>query len=178
MFLWCLCFSLQTAHEQLEMHKRKLNSLDDYEQRIGLLRDDFSYLNTEKSMLQDRYAKVTHRVYRIYMIWLCFGRLTRSHSPSSLSRLGRSCSSKRSESPTRAQLTNSSRHARLISCFNDLYAGERLEAQAVLHRYIDDLETVQRIIFIAVAVRPQRTTLEACFYSGLIRLACVSPGIF
>lgn len=55
------------------MHKRKLNSLDDYEQRIGLLRDDFSYLNTEKSMLQDRYAKVTPGVYRIYVTWLCFG---------------------------------------------------------------------------------------------------------
>ncbi|XP_029683721.1 mitochondria-eating protein isoform X2 [Takifugu rubripes] len=122
---------LHAAHEQLEVYERKLSSLDDYERRIRLLREEFSYLSTEKSTLHER--------------------LTRSHSPSSLSRLGRCCSSRRSESPTRAQLTSSSRHARLISRFNGLYAGERLEAQALLHRYIDDLETVQRIIFIAVA---------------------------
>lgn len=103
------------------MYKRKANSLDDYEQRIRLLREEFSSLS-------------------------------RSRSQSSLSRLGRSSSSKRSESPTRAQLTNSSRHARLVSRFNDLYAEERLEAQALLHRYIDNLEMVQRIIFIAVVV--------------------------
>ncbi|TWW57575.1 mitochondria-eating protein isoform X2 [Takifugu flavidus] len=122
---------LHAAHEQLEVYERKLSSLDDYERRIRLLREEFSYLSTEKSTLHER--------------------LTRSHSPSSLSRLGRCCSSRRSESPTRAQLTSSSRHTRLISRFNGLYAGERLEAQALLLRYIDDLETVQRIIFIAVA---------------------------
>uniref|UniRef100_H3DJW7 Mitochondria-eating protein n=1 Tax=Tetraodon nigroviridis TaxID=99883 RepID=H3DJW7_TETNG len=110
---------LQSAHEQLEMYKRKANSLDDYEQRIRQLREEFSCLS-------------------------------RSRSPASLSRVGRSSSSRRSESPTRAQLTNSSRHARLVSRFNDLYAAERLEAQALLHRYINHLETVQRIIFIAV----------------------------
>ncbi|CAG10982.1 unnamed protein product, partial [Tetraodon nigroviridis] len=111
--------ALQSAHEQLEMYKRKANSLDDYEQRIRQLREEFSCLS-------------------------------RSRSPASLSRVGRSSSSRRSESPTRAQLTNSSRHARLVSRFNDLYAAERLEAQALLHRYINHLETVQRIIFIAV----------------------------
>ncbi|TNM87540.1 hypothetical protein fugu_005761 [Takifugu bimaculatus] len=84
--------------EQLEVYERKLSSLDDYERRIRLLREEFSYLSTEKSTLHER--------------------LTRSHSPSSLSRLGRCCSSRRSESPTRAQLTSSSRHARLISRFN------------------------------------------------------------
>lgn len=59
----------------------------------------------------------------------------------------------RGESPTRAQLTSSSRHARMISRFSDLYATERLDSQSVLRRYIDDLETVQRILFIAVVVR-------------------------
>uniref|UniRef100_A0A8D3DA20 Mitochondria-eating protein n=1 Tax=Scophthalmus maximus TaxID=52904 RepID=A0A8D3DA20_SCOMX len=77
-------------------------------------------------------------------------RLVRSRSPSPLPRLSRSSSPMRSESPTRAQLTNSSRHARLVSRFSDLYAVERLEAQSLLRRYITDLEMVQKIIFIAV----------------------------
>lgn len=81
-------------------------------------------------------------------------RLVRSRSPSPLPRLSSSSSPKRSESPTRAQLTNSSRHARLVSRFSDLYAVERLEAQTLLRRYIADIEMVQKIIFIAVVVRP------------------------
>uniref|UniRef100_A0A8C7WVF5 Mitochondria-eating protein n=1 Tax=Oryzias sinensis TaxID=183150 RepID=A0A8C7WVF5_9TELE len=55
-----------------------------------------------------------------------------------------------SESPTRAQLTDSSRRAGLVSRFSGLYAVERLEAQNLLRRYITDLEMVQKIIFIAV----------------------------
>ncbi|XP_062279893.1 mitochondria-eating protein [Scomber scombrus] len=121
---------LRSAHEQLEIYKRKLDALDDYERQVHLLRDEVSYLNTEKAMLQER--------------------LVRSRSPSPLPRLSRSTSPIRSESPTRAQLTNSSRHARLVSRFSDLYAVERLEAQSLLRRYIDDLEMVQKIIFIAV----------------------------
>lgn len=148
----CLCFSLQTAHEQLEMYKRKANSLDDYEQRIRLLREEFSCLS-------------------------------RSRSPSSLSRPGRSSSNKRSESPTRAQLTNSSRHAWLVSRFNDLYAEQRLEAQALLHRYFDDLETVQRIIFIAVVVWLQTADVDGRQRLVFIQvvfgwLVFVCPGIF
>ncbi|KAK7919300.1 hypothetical protein WMY93_010584 [Mugilogobius chulae] len=75
--------------------------------------------------------------------------LVRSRSPSPLPRLSRTSSPIRSESPTRAQLTQSSRHARLVSRFSDLYAVERLEAQTILRRYVDDLEMVQKIIFIA-----------------------------
>lgn len=70
----------------------------------------------------------------------------------------------RSESPTRAQLTSSSRHARLVSRFSDLYAIERLETQSLLRRYIDDLETVQRIIFIAAVVQ--------LLYSGIMSILC------
>ncbi|XP_067453705.1 mitochondria-eating protein [Thunnus thynnus] len=121
---------LRSAHEQVEIYKRKLDALDDYERQILLLRDEVSYLSTEKAMLQER--------------------LVRSRSPSPLPRLSRSSSPIRSESPTRAQLTNSSRHARLVSRFSDLYAVERLEAQTLLRRYVDDLEMVQKIIFIAV----------------------------
>lgn len=121
---------LRSAHEELEIYRRKLNTLDDYERQIRLLRDEVSYLSTEKALLQER--------------------LVRSRSPSPLPRLGRTSSPIRSESPTRAQLTKSSRHARLVSRFSDLYAVERLEAQTILRRYIDDLDMVQKIIFIAV----------------------------
>nr|XP_046248748.1 mitochondria-eating protein [Scatophagus argus] len=121
---------LRSAREQVEIYKRKLDALGDYERQIRLLRDEVSYLSTEKAMLQER--------------------LVRSRSPSPLPRLSRSSSPVRSESPTRAQLTNSSRHARLVSRFNDLYAVERLEAQTLLRRYISDLDMVQKIIFTAV----------------------------
>ncbi|XP_069378499.1 mitochondria-eating protein isoform X1 [Paralichthys olivaceus] len=121
---------LRAAHEQVEIYKRKLGALDDCERQIRLLRDEVSYLSTEKALLQER--------------------LVRSRSPSPLPRLSRSSSPMRSESPTRAQLTNSSRHARLVSRFSDLYAVERQEAQSLLRRYIADLEMVQKIIFIAV----------------------------
>ncbi|XP_070688957.1 mitochondria-eating protein [Pempheris klunzingeri] len=121
---------LRSSHEQVEIYKRKLDALDDYERQIRLLRDEVAYLSTEKAVLQER--------------------LARSRSPSPLPRLSRSSSPLRSESPTRAQLTNSSRHARLVSRFSDLYAVERLEAQNLLRRYIADLEMVQKIIFIAV----------------------------
>lgn len=55
-----LCFSLRSAHEQLEIYKRKLDTLDDYERQIRLLRDEVSYLSTEKAMLQERYTTYTH----------------------------------------------------------------------------------------------------------------------
>lgn len=156
---------MRSSHEQLEIYKRKLEALDDYERQIRLLRDEVSYLSTEKAMLQGRYActqcthanamyphKDTNSWNNICVSLSVSHRLVRSRSPSPLPRLSRSSSPKRSESPTRAQLTNSSRHARLVSRFSDLYAVERLEAQAVLRRYISDLEMVQKIIFIAVMV--------------------------
>ncbi|KAK1897045.1 Mitochondria-eating protein [Dissostichus eleginoides] len=121
---------LRSAHEQVESYQRKMAAFIDYERQIRLLKDEVSYLSTDKTVLQER--------------------LVRSRSPSPLPRLSRSSSPMRSESPTRAQLTNSSRYARLISRFNDLYAVERLEAQVILRRHIDDVEMVQKIIFIAV----------------------------
>ncbi|KAM4549134.1 mitochondria-eating protein [Odontesthes bonariensis] len=120
---------LRSAHEQMETYKRRTNALDDYERQIRLLRDEVSYLSAEKAVLQER--------------------LVRSRSPSPLPRLSRSSSPVRSESPTRAQLTQSSRHARLVSRFSDLYAVERVEAQSLLRRYITDSEMVQKIIFTA-----------------------------
>ncbi|CDQ80014.1 unnamed protein product [Oncorhynchus mykiss] len=89
-------------------------------------------------------------------------RLVRSRSTSPLPRHSHHSSPLRSESPTRAQLNNSSRHARLVSRFSDLYAVERLGAQSLLRRYIDDLEMVQRIIFIATVEAFQAAKLAYC----------------
>uniref|UniRef100_A0A3Q3JQC1 Mitochondria-eating protein n=1 Tax=Monopterus albus TaxID=43700 RepID=A0A3Q3JQC1_MONAL len=139
---------LRSAHEQVEIYKRKLDAIDDYERQIRLLKDEVSYLSTEKAMLQER-----HLMQSFLMFLFCHIsslRLVRSRSPSPLPILSRSSSPMRNDSPTRAQLTNSSRQARLISRFSDLYAVERLEAQTMLRRYITDLEMVQKIIFIAV----------------------------
>ncbi|XP_073439624.1 mitochondria-eating protein isoform X3 [Dendrobates tinctorius] len=119
---------LRAAHEKIEL--RNLVSEDDYQRQIRLLKDEISILSAEKSILH--------------------GRLSRSRSPSPIHHSSRSTSPfTRSESPTAAQLTNASRHSRLISRFNDVYANDRLDAQNLLRRYIEDLEMVQRIIFIA-----------------------------
>ncbi|XP_062306376.1 mitochondria-eating protein isoform X1 [Osmerus eperlanus] len=120
---------LRAAQDQLEVYKRKVDVLDDYERQVRLLRDEVIFLTAEKSMLQER--------------------LIRSRSPSPPLRRSRSPSPMRGESPTRARLTLSSRHARLLSRYGDMYAVERLEAQSMLRRYHDDLEMVQRILFIA-----------------------------
>uniref|UniRef100_A0A4W5LSA3 Mitochondria-eating protein n=1 Tax=Hucho hucho TaxID=62062 RepID=A0A4W5LSA3_9TELE len=59
-----------------------------------------------------------------------------------------------------SSLLNSSRHARLVSRFSDLYAVERLEAQSLLRHYIDNLEMVQIIIFIATVEAFQAAKLS------------------
>ncbi|XP_041080810.1 mitochondria-eating protein isoform X2 [Polyodon spathula] len=123
---------LRASRDQADMYKRKLDVLDDFERQIRMLKDEVSYLTAEKSLLQDR--------------------ITRSRSSSPLPRRSRSPSPLpflRSDSPTRAQLTNASRHSRLVTHFTDIYANERLDAQNLLSRYIYDLEMVQRIIFIS-----------------------------
>ncbi|KAG9331169.1 hypothetical protein JZ751_019922, partial [Albula glossodonta] len=106
-----------------------LPALEEYERQVRMLREEVSYLSTEKALLQDR--------------------LVRSRSPSPLPRRSRSSSPLRGDSPTRAQLTASSRHARLVSRFGDLYALQRLQSEALVRRYVSDMETAQRIIFIA-----------------------------
>ncbi|XP_053556840.1 mitochondria-eating protein isoform X2 [Bombina bombina] len=119
---------LRSTEDNLEFRKR--SAVDDYERQIRLLRDEITVLSAEKSVLQ--------------------GRISRSRSCSPVRHTSRSSSPfGRTESPTSARLTNSSRHARLISRFNDIYANDRLDAQTHLRRYIDDQEMVQRIIFIA-----------------------------
>ncbi|XP_037624787.1 mitochondria-eating protein isoform X1 [Sebastes umbrosus] len=141
---------LRSAHEEVEIYKRKLEALDDYERQIRLLKDEVSYLSTEKALLQERLvqSRSPSPLPRLNRSPSPLPRL--NCSPSPLPRLSRSSSPMRSQSPTRAQLTNSSRYARLVSRFSDLYAEERLETQTLLQRYIVDLEMVQKIIFIAV----------------------------
>lgn len=107
-----------------------MKNTDDDERQIRLLRDEVSYLSQEKAQLQEKWA---------------------SRSPTPPLRLPRSSPpTSRSDSPTRAQLTNSSRRSRLVSRFSNLHAVERLEAQATLRRHVADLDMVQKIIFIAV----------------------------
>ncbi|XP_060680441.1 mitochondria-eating protein [Hemiscyllium ocellatum] len=115
---------LRAVRDQVRFYKQKVDILEDYERQIRQLKDEVAFLSAEKSLLQERYSRARRR------------------SPISFSSLI-------SHSPTSSKLTSASRHARLVSRFNDLYANERLNAQNLLRRYVDDLEMVQKIIFIA-----------------------------
>uniref|UniRef100_A0A4W3IPM7 Mitochondria-eating protein n=1 Tax=Callorhinchus milii TaxID=7868 RepID=A0A4W3IPM7_CALMI len=113
---------LRAAQEQARCYRLKVDLLDDYERQVRHLKDEVGFLNAEKSMLQDRIS----------------GR--RSPIP---------FQSLTTHSPSHAKMTCGSRHARLVSRFGNLYANERLNTQNALRRYVDDLEMVQKIIFIA-----------------------------
>ncbi|XP_069487771.1 mitochondria-eating protein isoform X2 [Ambystoma mexicanum] len=122
---------LSSAQDHIDALHRKQDTLEDCERQIRHLKDDIAILSSEKCILQ--------------------GKLSRSRSPSPTRHDNRSSSPqyRKSDSPTVAMLTNSSRHARLVSRFSDIFANDRLDAQNLLRRYIEDLEMVQRIIFIA-----------------------------
>lgn len=122
---------LRSAQDHIDELHRKQDALEENERHLRHLKDEIAILSSEKSILQ--------------------GKLSRSCSTSPTRHRSRSPSPqfRTCESPTVAMLTNSSRHARLVSRFNDIYACERLDAQNLLRRYIEDLEMVQRILFIA-----------------------------
>lgn len=63
-------FSLRAAHEQLEIYKRKLDTLDDYERQVHLLRDEVSYLNTEKAVLQERCSHHTRTHTHVQILYI------------------------------------------------------------------------------------------------------------
>uniref|UniRef100_A0A8D0HM57 Mitochondria-eating protein n=1 Tax=Sphenodon punctatus TaxID=8508 RepID=A0A8D0HM57_SPHPU len=128
---YSLWLSLKASQTQEENALRSLKRLNDYEQQVQMLKDEIAILGAQKSVLQSRLARSRSPSPRP----------CRSRSPSPLPM--RSCS------PGRARLTNASRHARLVARFSDIYAQERLDAQTLLRSYIDDLETVQRIIYVA-----------------------------
>lgn len=122
---------LRIARDEAARYKRQLTVIGDFEREIDRLRCEVNILRSEKEIEQDSLIRV------------------RSRSPSPIRR--RSLSPlRRSFSPTRAELTNSIRHSRLVARFNDLYAVDRLDMQDRLRRYVDDDEMVKRIIFIAV----------------------------
>ncbi|NXY16470.1 MIEAP protein, partial [Atrichornis clamosus] len=55
----------------------------------------------------------------------------------------------RTWSPARSRRVNASRRACLVARFGYINARERLDAETLLRTYISDMETVQRIIYIA-----------------------------
>uniref|UniRef100_A0A8C0IRA9 Mitochondria-eating protein n=1 Tax=Chelonoidis abingdonii TaxID=106734 RepID=A0A8C0IRA9_CHEAB len=105
--------------------------MNDYEQQVQILKDEIAILGAQKSVLHSRLARSRSPSPR----------RCQSRSPSPLPL--RSCS------PGRARLTNAARHARLVARFSEIYTQERLDAQNLLRTYIDDLEMVQRIIYVA-----------------------------
>ncbi|XP_019752496.1 mitochondria-eating protein isoform X2 [Hippocampus comes] len=115
---------LRAAHLQKDLYKQKLDSYHDYERQMSKLRDEVSYLSSQ--------------------------RLARNNSVRLPSSLRCTSTPLRSETTPRSQLTSSSRLMRVVSRFSDLYNEERKEAQLQLQGYLNDLETVRRIIFIAV----------------------------
>ncbi|XP_061848868.1 mitochondria-eating protein isoform X2 [Colius striatus] len=122
---------LKTSRAQEKDALRKLDRLNDYEQQIQTLRDEISFLDAQKSVLQSRLARGRSPSPR----------RSANRSPSRLR--GRSCS------PSLARATNASRRARLVARFSDIYAQERLDAETLLRSYTSDVEVVQRIIYIA-----------------------------
>ena len=50
----CVCYSLRSAHEQLDIYRKRLDALSDYERQIRLLREEVSFLNAEKVTLQEK----------------------------------------------------------------------------------------------------------------------------
>ncbi|KAJ1215074.1 hypothetical protein NDU88_002684 [Pleurodeles waltl] len=138
---------LASSHEQ-EVQKLESQLLST-RLELGELKKELSEAHLE---LQDTKTKsATTLLATEDEIMQLKSELSRSRSTSPTRHRSRSPSPqfRTSESPTVAMLTNSSRHARLVSRFNDIYANERLDAQNLLRRYIDDLEMVQRILFIA-----------------------------
>ncbi|KAJ6633570.1 hypothetical protein lerEdw1_014475 [Lerista edwardsae] len=123
---------LKASQAKEECALRSLDRLSDYERQVQILKDEIAVLGVQKNVLQSRLAR------------------SRSPSPRSIHSRSPSPLPVRSFSPGRARLTNASRHARLVERFSDLYAQERLDAQSLLRSYVDDLEMVQRIIYVAV----------------------------
>ncbi|XP_077158096.1 mitochondria-eating protein isoform X3 [Paroedura picta] len=120
---------LKASQAKEECALRNLEQLKDSEQQVQILKDEIAILGAQKSVLQSR--------------------LARSRSPSPIRSRSPSPLPLKSMSPGRARLTNASRHAHLVERFRDIYAQERLDAQTLLRSYIDDLEMVQKIIYLA-----------------------------
>ena len=50
----CVCVRLRSAHDQVELYRRKLDTFDDYDRQVRMLRDEVSILTAEKTVLRER----------------------------------------------------------------------------------------------------------------------------
>ncbi|XP_072425272.1 mitochondria-eating protein isoform X2 [Chiloscyllium punctatum] len=134
----------QKLREQATVHEKEMieleTELNTTRRQLGTVKQELAEVHMELDDTQNKSA-ATFLATEDEIIQLRAEILGR-RSPISFSSLT-------SHSPTSSKLTSASRHARLVSRFNDLYANERLNAQNLLRRYVDDLEMVQKIIFIA-----------------------------
>ncbi|XP_060107053.1 mitochondria-eating protein-like [Heteronotia binoei] len=122
---------LKASQAKEECALRSLEQLNDYERQVQMLKEEIAILGAQKAVLQSRLAQ------------------SRSPSPRSVRSRSPSPRPAKCIPPARPRLTNASRHVQLVERFKDIYAQERLDAQTLLKSYIEDLEMVQRIIYVA-----------------------------
>ncbi|XP_025035722.1 mitochondria-eating protein isoform X9 [Pelodiscus sinensis] len=136
------CFSSTTSGRPFET---SLSLIQESIERERQLREFASTRNHELQHLEKELNSTRLQLSLVQQ------ELARSRSPSPRRCRSRSPSPLplRSCSPGRARLTNAARHAHLVARFSEIYAQERLDAQALLMTYIEDLEMVQRIIYVA-----------------------------
>ncbi|XP_077390440.1 mitochondria-eating protein isoform X2 [Festucalex cinctus] len=141
---------LDNAHRDLNKTKSKTSTtLWDTKDEILQLKEDLRAAHLQNELYKkklDSYHDYERQVSKLSdeVSYLSSQRLARSSSVRPSSSLFRS------ETIPRLQLTSSSRLMRVVSRFSDLYNVERNEAQLQLLGYLNDVEMVQRIIFIAV----------------------------
>ena len=58
---------MRAAHEQLEVYRRKVEVVDEYERQVRLLREEVSYLTSEKSLLQERWPQAFTKHIQTYV---------------------------------------------------------------------------------------------------------------
>ncbi|XP_038256886.1 mitochondria-eating protein isoform X6 [Dermochelys coriacea] len=136
------CFSSTTSGRPFE------TSLSLIQESIEKERQLREFASTRKHEIQQLEKELNSTHLQLNLVQQ---ELARSRSPSPRPCRSRSPSPLplRSCSPGRARLTNAARHAHLVARFSDIYTQERLDAQTLLRTYIDDLEIVQRIIYVA-----------------------------
>ncbi|XP_074807524.1 mitochondria-eating protein isoform X8 [Natator depressus] len=136
------CFSSTTSGRPFETNLSLIQESIEKERQLR------EFASTRKHEIQQLEKELNSTHLQLNLVQQ---ELARSRSPSPRPCRSRSPSPLplRSCSPGRARLTNAARHAHLVARFSDIYAQERLDAQTLLRTYIDDLEIVQRIIYVA-----------------------------
>ncbi|KAM6261707.1 mitochondria-eating protein isoform 3-T3 [Porphyrio hochstetteri] len=136
------CFSCATSGKLFETNLSLTQDSIEKERQLRELASNQTYQLQE---LQEELTSTRLQLNHVQQ------ELARSHSPSPRHSESKSPSPlpRRSCSPGRARHTSASRRACLIARFGDIYAQERLDAETLLRTYISDMETVQRIIYVA-----------------------------